>query len=302
MKILNTEWQKQVMNWEYSAAATPDLKDVPIQPFPAALHETGETRVIELNIADMLGTDYPATSPGLLANYVRICAHESIHTHAIATSEVFFVMRGSGRTICDDGVINWKQGDIFTLPYNQGVRHEADDDAALYWTHDAPLLQYLGVLPNRPRFQPAFYDGQALLAEVNGMRDAALREGRNRIGMILGNQACKATKTISHDMWSLFNLLPAGEVQKPHRHQSVALDLAVSSGPNTYTLIGKEIDADGNIVNPIKAEWASNTVFITPPGWWHSHHNESDQDAYVFPVQDAGLHTYLRTLDIQFVR
>ena len=63
---------------------------------------------------------------------------------------------------------------------------------------------------------------------------------------------------------------------------------------------------------------------MTPPGIWHSHHNESDVDAIVLPVQvgsartalppllgavlpephlalqDAGLHTYLRTLDIRF--
>jgi len=302
MNTLNTEWKKQVINWEYSAAATPNLKGVPIQPFPASLHEQGETRVIELNIADMLGTPYAATSPALLANYVRICPNESITTQAAATSEVFFVMRGSGRTYTADGVITWQKGDTFTMPCNQGLRHEADSDAALYWTHDAPLLQYLGVSPTQARFKPAFYDGQELLNEVNGMREIALREGRNRIGMILGNRDCMDTKTISPDMWSLFNLLPAGEVQKPHRHQSVALDLAVSSGPNTYTLIGKNVDADGNIIDPVKADWATSTVFITPPGWWHSHHNESDEDAYVFPVQDAGLHTYLRTLDIQFVK
>jgi len=302
MNTLNTEWKKQVINWEYSAAATPDLAGVPIEPFPAALHESGETRVIELNISNILDTDYAATSPSLLANYVRICTGDNITTQVDATSEVFFVMRGSGRTYTADGVITWQQGDTFTMPNNTGLRHEADSDAALFWTHDAPLLQYLGAKPTTARFKPAFYNGQELLNEVNGMRDTALREGRNRIGMILGNKDCVKTKTISPSMWSLFNLLPAGEVQKPHRHQSVALDLAVSSGPNTYTLIGKEVDSDGHIINPVKADWATNTVFITPPGWWHSHHNESDEDAYVFPVQDAGLHSYLRTLDIQFVK
>jgi gentisate 1,2-dioxygenase len=41
-------------------------------------------------------------------------------------------------------------------------------------------------------------------------------------------------------------------------------------------------------------------AFVRPPGWWHSHHNESDEDAIVLPVLDAGLHTYMQTLDIQF--
>lgn len=36
------------------------------------------------------------------------------------------------------------------------------------------------------------------------------------------------------------------------------------------------------------------------PGLWHSHHNESGRPAYLVPIQDAGLHTYLRSLDIRF--
>ena len=40
---------------------------------------------------------------------------------------------------------------------------------------------------------------------------------------------------------------------------------------------------------------------VTPPGWWHSHHNESGESAWVLPIQDAGLFTHQRTLDIRFV-
>ncbi|OIO69638.1 MAG: hypothetical protein COY36_08900 [Zetaproteobacteria bacterium CG_4_10_14_0_2_um_filter_55_20] len=296
------QWEKQVVSWEYSAAATPDLKEVPIQPFPASLHEKGETRIIELDLSKELETPYPATAPNLLANYIRICTDENIRTYAAATSEVYFVLRGSGRTETADGTITWQQGDAFTLPYNQGVTHYADEDSALYWSHDAPLLQYMGAIPSKQMFKPAFYSKAYMCDEVEKLREPALREKRNRIGIILGNTDTAKTKTMTHTMWSLFNLLPAGAVQKPHRHQSVALDLAVFSGPDTYTMIGKKVDEAGNIIDPVKAMWATNTVFVTPPGWWHSHHNESDQDAFVFPVQDAGLHTYMRTLDIQFIR
>ena len=42
--------------------------------------------------------------------------------------------------------------------------------------------------------------------------------------------------------------------------------------------MGKEIDTAGNIINPIRCNWDKpGGVFITPPGWWHSHHNESDE-------------------------
>ncbi len=302
MNSINHTLAQQVVSWEYTAAATPDLNEVPIQPFPASLHEQGETRVIALDLSEILETPYLATSPGLLANYVRICSNEQISTNVSSTSEVFFVMRGSGRTETENGTIEWKQGDAFTLPTNQGITHLADEDSALYWTHDAPLLDYLGVAPTEPRFKPAFYSKEYMNDEVERIREIAIRENRNRVGIILGNTDSAKTKTMTHTMWSLFNLLPKGAVQRAHRHQSVALDLAVFSGPDTYTLIGKKVDENGDIINPVKAMWETNTVFVTPPGWWHSHHNESDQNAYVFPVQDAGLHTYLRTLDIQFVR
>ena len=34
------------------------------------------------------------------------------------------------------------------------------------------------------------------------------------------------------------------------------------------------MDSNGVILNPVRAEWESGGVFVTPPGWWHSHHNE----------------------------
>jgi gentisate 1,2-dioxygenase len=99
----------------------------------------------------------------------------------------------------------------------------------------------------------------------------------------------------------MYGLLPKDAVQKPHRHQSVAVDLAIDCEPGCYTLIGTRA-GDGRIVDPVRVDWEPVAVFITPPGLWHSHHNESGADARLLPVQDAGLHTYLRSLDIRFLR
>jgi len=253
-------------------------------------------------LSDKIGTPYPATSPNLLANYIRIQQNGSIKSAANSTSEVFFVMRGSGHTETEQGVLEWKQGDAFTLPMNNGVIHHADEEAAICWVHDAPMLNYIGAVPSKPRFQPAFYSKEYLNGEIARIRETGVQENRNRNGIILGNPASDKTRTITHSMWALYNWLPKGAIQKPHRHNSVAIDLAVYAKPDVYTMIGKEIDGEGNIINPVKAIWNTNTVFVTPPGWWHAHYNESDEDAYVFPIQDAGLQTYMRTLDIRFVR
>jgi gentisate 1,2-dioxygenase len=299
---INAKWQKQVLSWEYGSSAKPEIANVPIQAFPAQLHEEGETRIIELDLSEKIGTPYPATTPNLLANYIRIQKNEKIKSAVNSTSEVFFVMRGTGHTETEQGILEWKQGDAFTLPMNKGVIHHAHEESALYWVHDTPMLNYVGGVPSTPRFQPAFYSKEYLDGEIARLREAGIRENRNRNGIILGNPASEKTRTITHSMWALYNLLPKGAIQKPHRHNSVAIDLAVYAKSDVYTIIGKEIDGEGNILNPVKAMWNSNTVFVTPPGWWHAHYNESDEDAYVFPVQDAGLQIYMRTLDIQFVR
>jgi gentisate 1,2-dioxygenase len=123
---------------------------------------------------------------------------------------------------------------------------------------------------------------------------------RNRNGVLFGNEATPLTASLTHTLWALFNALPARVVQKAHRHNSVALDLCVSAGPNTYTLMSDALDARGELVNPVRADWKSGAVCVSPPGLWHSHHNESDVDAIVLPIQDAALHTWMRTLDIRF--
>jgi gentisate 1,2-dioxygenase len=67
-------------------------------------------------------------------------------------------------------------------------------------------------------------------------------------------------------------------------------------------MIGTELDSDGMIKDGHREDWKTGASFITPAGYWHSHHNESELQAHVIPIQDAGLQTYLRTLDIQFSR
>ena len=98
----------------------------------------------------------------------------------------------------------------------------------------------------------------------------------------------------------MFGKLPVDAVQRPHRHQSVALDLVGACEPGCYTLVGRSIDEHGEIVDPIRVDWEPAAAFVTPPGLWHAHHNESGAPAWIIPIQDAGLHTYLRSLDIRF--
>jgi len=304
------DWESAARVYEYGSAANPELPKIPVVVHPAALHERGPTRVVPFDLSGVLGGDGPCTSPNLLASYVRILVGEAISTEARATSQAYYVIRGSGATTSEHGRVAWSTGDLFVVPKTDGpLAHacdgaEAHGGAALYWIHDQPLLDYLGVAPSVSRFNAALFTRTRLLETVEEIRHGPGHEHVNRLGVLLGNAATeKTTKTLTHVMWSLLNSIGPRTVQKPHRHNSVALDLAVSAPwppGKVYTLMGRELDAHGNIIDPIRCDWADGSVFVTPPGWWHSHHNESDSTAWVLPIQDAGLYTHQRTLDIRF--
>ena len=217
-----------------------------------------------------------------------------------ASSQVFYVIRGAGFSVIDGKRLSWKTGDLFALPATGEIRHHTSEDSAFYWVNDQPLMDFLGAKPVAPRFRPLYFSRELLTSELEKVRKENEGKDKNRNGILLANPDCPQTKTLTHSMWSLYNLLPAKSKQKAHRHNSIALDFAVKATEGVYTMIGRDLDSDGNIINPVRANWVAGGAFVTPPGWWHSHHNEGDEDAIVLPVQDAGLHTYLQTLDIQF--
>ncbi len=300
---LESRLSEQVEIFEYSKAADPISSGatprIPIRTFSPELYSTGITRVVPLDLSHDLKVARPLTGPSLLANFVRIEAGDSLRTSPEATSELFYVIAGSGHTDTENGVIAWSQGDLWTLP-GLAATHYADTDAAFYMVNDAPLLGYLGVQKAASRFQPTLYTRDTIMAELEKAKNDPEAGKRSRISVLLANRSFPQTQTITHTLWSMLGIVPPGARQLPHRHQSVALDLVIEAQPGVYTLLGPELSEDGSIRDPQRVSWEKGAAFVTPPGYWHEHVNESGAEAYVLPIQDAGLHTYLRTLDIQF--
>jgi gentisate 1,2-dioxygenase len=294
------DWAKNVLFFEYGSAANPRMPKIGVDVFPPSMHQIAESKIIPLDLSQNLQTKFPATGPNLLASFIHIAAGETLATSTHASSQVFYVIRGAGFSVVDGKRLEWKMGDFFTMPFMGEIQHQASEDTAFYWVNDQPLMDFLGVRPTKERFRPLFFSGEQLNEELEKVRRANEGKDKNRNGILLANPDCPQTKTLTHTMWSLYNLLPAKSRQKAHRHGSIAMDYAVKATEGVYTMIGADLDNDGNIINPIRANWVAGGAFVTPPGWWHSHHNESDEDAIVLPVQDAGLQTYMQTLDIRF--
>ncbi len=290
--------------FDYRQAANPVRRGltepIPYRQWSPELHASGPSGVIPLDLSTELGTEGPATSPGLAAHFVRIANGEGVKAAARATSSLFFVLSGSGRCRRGSASIAWQQGDLFVLPAGDDPLLEADAPSVLYWVNDAPLLTYLGVEPSKPRFEATHYPASWLKAELEALAADPSSARSNRLSLLLANSDLPATRTVTHVLWAMFGMVPPGDTQAPHRHQSVALDLIIDCQPGCYTLVGTELNDDGTIRNPQRIDWQAGGAFITPPGHWHSHVNESGSTAFLLPIQDAGLQTYLRSLDIRF--
>ena len=303
-------WQAGIKIFDYRQAANPVraglTEPIAYRQWGPELHAAGPTAILPLDLSAELGCASPATSPALAAHFLRLLAGEALEAAACATSSLFYVLRGSGqlqRAAASDQPeleLRWAAGDLFVLPAGPPPRLQAQEESILYWVHDGPLLTYLGVAPSEARFQASHYPSERLEAELQTLLDDPSAALSNRLSILLAHEDLPASRTITHTLWAMLGLVPAGAIQPAHRHQSVALDLIVDCDPGCYTLVGRELSDDGSIRDPVRVDWQAGGAFITPPGHWHAHVNESARIARLLPIQDAGLHTYLRSLDIRF--
>lgn len=79
------------------------------------------------------------------------------------------------------------------------------------------------------------------------------------------------------------NTLEPGGDQRPHRHNGVAVTLALQ-GEQVYSTIEDE-----------RVDWSLGAAQITPPAELHAHHNRGSDRMISLVVQDEGLHYYTRT-------
>jgi gentisate 1,2-dioxygenase len=290
--------------FEYSTSANPIaarlISRVPFKTFSASLYEDGPTRVIPLDVSAELNCAAPATGPGLLASFVRVVSGEELVIDSVVTSQVFYVISGAGVAIQGAHHIPFSEGAFFTLPGGLSAILKAESTVTLYYVTDAPLMTYLGVSAVEPRFSPTSYPAERAAEELLKVSKDPSAHKRSRVSVLLGNEHFGQTRTVTHVLWAMFGLLPGNSIQKPHRHQSIALDFIVDCPKGCYSLVGTALDKEGSIVNPTRVDWEPGMAFITPPGYWHAHFNESKESARLIPIQDAGLQTYLRALDIRF--
>jgi len=284
--------------YEYEKNVNPILTKIPIKKKNIYECDYGITI---MDNSELYNIDFLATTPNLLASFIKLETGKSINlSDCFSTSNLFFVIKNNALFIIDDKNMSVNEGDILITPYftNMNIQNISNEDLQIYYVNDSPLLNYLGAKPQRKVFETSIYSKEFLVENLNNLSNS----NNNRKGILLSNIDTEklGINTITPVMWALYNELPPNTVQKPHKHNSVALDLCIScsDSENIYTLVGDELDENGNILNPIKINWKESEMFITPPGLWHSHNNTGNTFAYILPIQDAGLLLYQRILGI----
>jgi gentisate 1,2-dioxygenase len=290
--------------YEYEKNVNPNMGGVPIVQKNIIDCSYGMTFI---DFSDVYKVNYKSTSPNLLASFIKIKPNDSLdvddesnNSFVNATSHLFFVIKGNCEMHLDDEKVNISNGDILVTPlFNKLlINNPYDEELQIYYINDSPLINYLGSRSLKKIFKTALYSRDFLISNLFSLSDP----NNNRKGILLSNKDTEkiGTNTISPVLWALYNELPPNTIQRPHKHNSVALDFCIncSDSDNIYTLIGDELDENGNIVNPVKINWKQGEMFITPPGLWHSHNNKGNTFAYILPIQDAGLLLYQRILGI----
>ena len=256
-----------------------------------ALDEATPTGLIPCDLSSVLGCDFPATTPLVLAHYARIRAGEMLTTDFAASGTIAYVIQGGGVTRCGAEEIAWAVGDVFVLPGGQPASLTAETTAVLWLVTNEPQLAFENLRPPAPGRSPTDLVHYRA-GEIDRQIDLIYEIGRDSSiagsALIFSAERQEATRNILPTLTAAMNSLPGGYVQPPHRHNSVAVSLIIR-GESCFSLI------DGR-----RKDWSPWATTITPPVSVHSHHNEGTAQARFLIIQDGGIYYHARAMGFEF--
>ncbi|HCP00061.1 MAG: hypothetical protein CL573_01670 [Alphaproteobacteria bacterium] len=258
-----------------------------------AMAPNAPTAWITLDIGAKIGLDEAATTPLMLARYARIAGGEALVGSFRASGEFYFVISGDGQATKGGETFSWTERDVFSLPGGGETRLVGGaDGAVLLQVTNEPELAFHGLAAPFPENAPARsvrYPMADVLAEMGRVRDEQDSDP-SRTGRALHLTSERNGKSdAAHPSIKLaMNTLDPLSVQRPHRHNSVALTLPIEAD-NVYSLV------EGN-----RIDWHQYALMITPPAELHSHHNEGSTPMLSLVIQDGGLYFRCRTIGFRF--
>lgn len=270
--------------------------DVPMRQFlterDRAFDAGAATGLIALDCSDVLGNGIPATTPTLLCRYVRLRAHESLDTRFMSSGEIYYAMTGSGESRNGADSIAWQAGDVFCFPGGGETSHRAGSaHCVLFSVSDEPLAAYLGLQPSGKDaavLATTHWPAEEIEARFDAVWNRPITANTTGASVQFTSAALAPSYNTTRSINCAINTLAVGCDQRPHRHNGVAVTLAIE-GEGIHSMI------DGQ-----RVDWSTGAAQITPATRLHSHHNHGPRRMRSFVVQDEGLHFYTRTVGFSF--
>jgi gentisate 1,2-dioxygenase len=257
-----------------------------------ALDPSSQSGFVLCDMSDALLTPYPATTPLLLAKFLRLRASEEITAQLRASGEIYYVLCGRGSTEqAGSETVRWSKGDIFCLAGGARTSHRAVEDAVLYSVTDEPLLGFSGVEPTAlasSSVEAVLYPAEVIERELAALCRRSLAPDTPGRALFLTNRKMEAMRTCTPALTLTLNAVLPGERQPPHRHNAAALIFVIKGGPVRSLIAGQQLP------------WDQASVLLTPPNAVHSHENVGSEAAVALIVQDGALHYHCRTMGFEF--
>ena len=247
----------------------------------------GESLLIPLDISDVLETSYIATTPSILARYVRLNSKKNISHNLKASGEIYYVLEGKGLSKNRHDVIKWSKGDVFCFPGGKETFHSSkSENSILFLVTNEPLLSFEQLIPpleNNLNILASHWPYKKTVSFLEDRYKRPKTKETSGVAVLFSTEETLPSRNTIPSINTSINTLESGGDQRPHRHNGVAITLAIEA-EKVYSMIEDE-----------KIEWESGVAQITPASELHSHHNRGSKRMMSFVVQDEGLHWYLRT-------
>ncbi|EDP61972.1 hypothetical protein BAL199_10265 [alpha proteobacterium BAL199] len=236
---------------------------------------------------------FSATTPLVLAHYLRIDAGDILVSRFRASGEIHCVLTGSGETTVGGETIAWGPGDVMVLPGGHVVEHRAAASApAVLWSvTNEPALMFEGLNPPAPGkapVDPVHYTAAEIARQLAVLQALPEQAGQAGVALIFSAQRTADSRNAMPSLTLALNTLAPGTHQRAHRHNAAAITLCLD-GDSCFSKIDGE-----------RVDWSPLATMITPPGEVHSHHNDGDRLARFLIVQDGGWHYHARTMGFAF--
>ncbi|MGA0569982.1 cupin domain-containing protein [Variovorax sp. VNK109] len=254
-----------------------------------ALSRDTPTGFIPLDLSNVLGTGFAATTPLLLCRYLVLRPNERFSHELNATGQIVYVLRGKGESTSGGICFQWSAGDVFVFPWGSPVEHCASSDALLFMATDEPALAFVNASPSSPApVLPAHFKHARIDERLQSIREKTEQHQAAGKFVTFYTKPMKALRSMLPAMNCSINTLEAGGNQRPHRHNAVAVTLSIQ-GEGVYSKVSGE-----------RVDWTEFGAFVTPPTVIHSHHNGGSKEMWSFVIQDSGFHSYCRTPGFAF--